>query len=68
MACEDNLAQCEKRLKEVEEINNKVGQSLVRIMVHCAKMNDRIETLEKEGKDVSLVRELITQVMTEIGP
>lgn len=58
---------CEEKLAQAEEINNKVGTALVRIQLHCAVMNDKIEVLEKEGKDVSLVRELITQVMTEIG-
>jgi len=65
--CEETLKQTEDRLKQIEEINNRVGQALVRIELHCAVMNDRIEKLQKEGKDVSLVRELITQVMTEIG-
>ena len=65
--CEETLKQVEDRMRETEEINNRVGQALVRIQLHCAVMNDRIEKLQKEGKDVSLVRELITQVMTEIG-
>jgi hypothetical protein len=50
-----------------EELINRLTQTIVRIQLHCAVMNDKIELLEKEGKDVSLVRELITQVMTEIG-
>lgn len=58
---------CEEKLKQVEEINNRVGQALVRIQLHCAVMNDRIEKLPKDDPSVPLVRELIVQVMTEIG-
>lgn len=61
------MSDCEQRLKQVEEINNRVGQALVRIQLHCAVMNDKIEKLPKDDPSVPLVRELITQVMTEIG-
>jgi len=68
MTCEETLKQTEDRLKQIEEINNRVGQALVRIQLHCAVMNDKLAGYEKEGKDVSLVRQLIEQVMREIGP
>jgi hypothetical protein len=61
------MSDCEQRLKQVEEINNRVGQALVRIQLHCAVMNDKIEKLPKDDPSVPLVRELITQIMTEIG-
>lgn len=51
-----------------EEMINRLGQTIVRIQLHCAVMSDRLDQLEKEGKDVSLTRELIAQVMKEIGP
>jgi len=58
---------CESKLAKTEDMVSRLGQVIVRIQLHCAVMNDKIEELEKEGKDVSLVRELITQIMTEIG-
>lgn len=58
---------CEEQLAKTEEINNRLGQTVVRIQLHCAVMSDRLDKLEKEGKDVSLTRELIGQILTEIG-
>lgn len=58
---------CEEQLAQTEEINNRLGQTVVRIQLHCAVMSDRLDQLEKEGKDVSLTRELIGQILTEIG-
>ena len=67
MTCEEQLKQVQEQLRQTEEINNNIGTALIRIKVHCAVMNDKLAGYEKEGKDVSLVRQLITQVLTEIG-
>ncbi len=58
---------CEEKLAQMEEIYNKMGQALVRIQLECAVMSDHLDALEKEGKDVSTTRELITKVVTIIG-
>jgi len=58
---------CEEKLKELEDINNNIGTALIKIKVHCAVMSDKLDKLEKEGKDVSLTRELIAKILTEIG-
>ena len=58
---------CEEKLAKAEEINNKTGQALVRIMLECAVMSDRLDALEKEGKDVSTTRELIAKILPIIG-
>jgi len=58
---------CETKLAQSEEIVNRLGQTVIRIQLHCAVMSDKLDKLEKEGKDVSLTREIIAQVLTEIG-
>lgn len=59
---------CEEQLAQSEEINNRLGQTIMRIKLHCALMNDRIEKMDPKDPAIPLVRELMKNVLIEIGP